>query len=95
MLFRSAGVEGGGSSTHEGASVESGGRLSIASGGKTTMVNTTTKAEGGTAIVAGGGISRRTVSDSELTVQVGAAGTSEKSAATPDTAPAPAADPKK
>ncbi|MDQ7970202.1 MAG: hemagglutinin repeat-containing protein, partial [Oxalicibacterium faecigallinarum] len=85
----SIGIEGGRSVTHEGASLESGGTLTIASGGKTTMVNTATNGAEGTVIAAAGGVSRSTVSDSDLSVKVSAAGSAEKSG---DKPAAPAAE---
>ncbi len=88
----SAGVEAGSSSTNEGASFESGGKLSIASGGRTTLVSTEVKAEGGEQVKAGGGVVRSTATDTESGVRMTAVGRSDTKPKAPAAAPA-AGDP--
>lgn len=91
----SLGLDAGMTATNEGASFESGGKLNIASGGRTTMVSTETKAAGGQQITAAGGVTRSTARDVDVGVSVSLKGQSETpapAAAAAEPAAAPVAE---
>jgi filamentous hemagglutinin family protein len=57
------GVGGGGSVKNQGATITTGGKVNIQSGGKTTLTNTEIKSAGGENIDAKGGVERKTERD--------------------------------
>ena len=83
------GLELGSSSTHGGATFESGGKVSVSSGGRATLVNAEVKADGGQEIKAAGGVVRSTVTDTESGLRLNASGAAET--APKEAAPEPAA----
>ena len=82
------GLDLGASSTNDKASFESGGKLSVSSGGRTTLVSTEVIADGGQDIQAAGGVVRSTAKDTESGFRMSAVGMSESG---PKEAPAAAA----
>ncbi|MDP2849301.1 MAG: hemagglutinin repeat-containing protein [Humidesulfovibrio sp.] len=60
------GVGGGGSVKNQGAVINTGGKLNIKSGGKTTLTNTSVQAASGENIDAAGGVERKTERDSSV-----------------------------
>ncbi|MBK4738968.1 hemagglutinin repeat-containing protein [Noviherbaspirillum pedocola] len=84
------GIEGGVSSRNDGASFASDGKLAIASGGKTQMVNADIKADGGTQIAAAGGLTQSRATDVDVGLKMGGKGSVESEAARPKAQPAAA-----
>lgn len=60
------GVGGGGSVKNQGATIQTGGKVNIKSGGKTRLTNTEIKAAGGQDIDAKGGVERKTEKDTSV-----------------------------
>lgn len=60
------GVGGGGSVKNQGATIQTGGKVNIRSGGKTRLTNTEIKADGGQNIDAGGGVERKIEKDTSV-----------------------------
>jgi filamentous hemagglutinin len=83
-----AGFEVGSSSTNDGASFASGGKTTIAAGGRATLVSTEVKAADGQQITAAGGVSRSTTVDTDSGIRMSAVGRADTK---PAEAPAAAA----
>jgi len=83
-----AGFEVGSSSTNDGASFASGGKTTIAAGGRATLVNTEVKAADGQQITAASGVSRSTAVDTDSGIRMSAVGRADTK---PAEAPAAAA----